>query len=202
VIIVFDFDGTLADSEPVVADIYDEFAAKNKWPTLTHEEYYRLKNGTVHDAMRWAGVRFWQLPKLIKLGRRQYRKRQDEIKIFDAMPQVVKQLAKGNKLYVLSSNSRQTVANILARHDLSQYLTILKTTPLFGKHKVLKKLGEKQGDCWMIGDETRDIEAAKRAKFKSIAVTWGLQSPASIEQSKPDYIARRPSDIVKYIQPS
>jgi len=39
-----------------------------------------------------------------------------------------------------------------------------------------------------VGDETRDIEAAKAAGFQSVAVTWGYNSKKVLENARPDFI--------------
>lgn len=203
--VVLDFDGTIADSESILLDIYKRFAKKFGFPNMTHKDYVRLRSGTPQDAMRWSGVRVWQIPRLLRIGRREYEKHTRDIKIFPYMPEVIKKLASSDyDVYVLSSNSKETVKSILAKNELDDFAKILKSSPLFRKHKILKKLLKSEGydkaESWMIGDELRDIEAAKKAKMQSIGVVWGLQSESALKNAEPTVLAQKPADILKILQ--
>ena len=43
-------------------------------------------------------------------------------------------------------------------------------------------------NTYYVGDETRDIEAAKTAGVKSIAVTYGMNTKDVLQKSEPDII--------------
>ena len=47
-----------------------------------------------------------------------------------------------------------------------------------------------------IGDETRDIDAAKQCGISAVAVTWGFNSEAIIAKHNPHYLVRHPKDIL------
>jgi phosphoglycolate phosphatase-like HAD superfamily hydrolase len=51
-----------------------------------------------------------------------------------------------------------------------------------------------------IGDETRDIEAAKKAGIKSIAVTWGYNTKAILDNSNPDFLCESTDALKETIQ--
>lgn len=203
--IVLDFDGTIADSESTILEIYKQFAKKAQWPTLTHKDYVKLRSGTVKDAMRWAGVKAWHLPRLLRAGRREYEKHTREINIFEGMAETIKQLAKSEfDIYVLSSNSLRSVKSIIAKNKLDEDVKILKSSPIFGKHKILKKLLKTSGynpeQSWMIGDEVRDIEAGKKTGMNTMAVTWGLQNEAALKDAEPSLIGSKPADILQILE--
>jgi phosphoglycolate phosphatase-like HAD superfamily hydrolase len=205
--IVFDFDGTIADSEKLILDIYDDFAKKSGWPKLTNKRYRILKGSTPQEAMQWAGVRMWQLPRLVRTGRKEYKKHIDDIKLFPYMARTVKKAADmGYDVYVLSSNSKDTVKAVLLANDINGKVKILKGSSLFGKHKILKKIIRKNrydpASSWMVGDEIRDMVAAKRAGLKSIGVTWGLQSKNGLMKASPAAIAEKPGDILRHVKPT
>ncbi len=199
---MLDFDGTIADAEDVMLEIYKPLAEQYNWPKLTRKDYFRLKKSSPREIMRWAEIKIWQLPKLLRLGRDEYKKHAADIKLFAGMPEAITKLSEKNDIYILSSNDRETVAKILKNNGFNTRVTILQGSPIFGKANALKKLLKSKyaaGDSWMIGDEIRDIEAGKKAGMNTIGVTWGLQSKAGIEKAKPDYIAKKPDDITKFI---
>jgi phosphoglycolate phosphatase len=201
--VVFDFDGTLADVEEILKDIYGDFAERQGWPKLDKNTYQQLKVGGARMAIKLLGLRLWQLPKLIKLGIVEYKKRTTEIKLFDDVDIIINNLAKNHNLYILSSNDQQVVREILDHNKLKTDIEILKGSPIFGKDKPLKRLLKSNNydpsDSWMIGDEARDIEAGKKAGMNTIAVSWGLQSVKGLALANPDFIAKKPADIERII---
>lgn len=46
----------------------------------------------------------------------------------------------------------------------------------------MSKLKMKSEETVYVGDELRDIEAARNAKIDAISVTWGFQAQRSIEK--------------------
>lgn len=203
-VVVFDFDGTLADSEKTIISIYDYFAAKNNKPALTEEIKQKLRDGTTRQALRWAGVKFWQIPKLLKIARIEYKKRASKVRIFPGMKGVVKNLSKSHHIYILSTNSEKTVRKILKNNEFKTEVTILKGSSVFGKEKALKKLQKShkydRSLSWMVGDEMRDIAAGNKAGLNSVGVTWGLQSEKGLRLARPDYIAENPGELLAIIE--
>lgn len=201
--VVFDFDGTLVDVEEVMLRVYGELSRKKGWPELSKNDIARLRVGGARAAMDMLRIKFWQLPKVLKMGREEYQKHSSEIYVFPEIKDVVLALSKDNDIYVLSSNNEKTVEKILKANDLTTALTILKGSSLFGKDKSLKRLIRKYGydheRSWMIGDEARDVEAGKKAGLKTIGVTWGLQGEKGLKPAEPDFIAKTPKDILKII---
>ena len=48
-----------------------------------------------------------------------------------------------------------------------------------------------------VGDETRDVEAARKAGVQIIAVGWGLNSRASLLLQNPDFIVDSPEELTQ-----
>ena len=48
-----------------------------------------------------------------------------------------------------------------------------------------------------VGDEVRDIEAAKKAGIRIAAVTWGYNSKKALEAYKPDYLVTKPEELLQ-----
>lgn len=63
---------------------------------------------------------------------------------------------------------------------------------LFGKKRCLNKLIQQRSlspsTTYYIGDEVRDVEAAHAAKINSIAVSWGFNSNAKLQQANPSQL--------------
>src|SRR4051812_30382316 len=117
--LIFDFDGTLADTFPLVVDItYDITHA----PRLRPEKIERLRAVPLLEAVRGLGGKPWDIPFLILLTRRAMRSRMNEVHAFRAIPAAIKGLhAAGHRLFVLSSNREGNVWAFLAQHGLDDY---------------------------------------------------------------------------------
>ncbi len=203
-VVIFDFDGTLADVEPLIRKLYGEFALKRRWPELTPEAYKMLRKGTIRQAMKWVGVKSWQLPGLMRQGRTLFHQHSAGVSLFDQIPDVIKKLHEdGWHIYILSNNSVITIHEILKRNEVDQYVHILKRPALFGKSASIRNLINKKkydrSNVWMVGDEIRDIQAANKARVKSIAVAWGLQDELLLKEARPTYTAHKVSQITKYL---
>lgn len=204
-IIIIDFDGTLADTSSLIRKIYHEMALEHGWPAMDETEYQRLRGLGFSQAQKWVGIKSWQIPGLMRDGLRRFRQHSTEIELFDGMPQLIKELSKsGSILYILSTNSPETIIEVLNRYDIGTLVTVLKRSALFSKHYAIKHLMSKQkynpADVWMVGDEVRDIEAAHRAGVKGAAVSWGLQNSNVLKAVVPDVLADNPTQLLKALQ--
>lgn len=180
-VIIFDFDGTIADTSSLIRGIYNEMAAENGWPTIDEKEYQRLRGLGFVKAQKWSGIKSWQIPSLMREGLKRFHRHTHEIELFKGMPELISRLADNGKIiYILSTNNPQIIKEVLGRYGISDKVKILKRSALFSKHYPIRHLVTKHKykpeNVWMVGDEVRDIEAAKRAGVKGVAVNWGLQT--------------------------
>lgn len=203
-LIVIDFDGTMANSLAVAINVYNQIAKRKGFVKLTDENWEIVRRMSATKALKFAGIKPYHLPGIIAEGRKQFVALRDQIHLFKGIDTVIKQLSEDHQIFVLSTNSKQVVQDVLDGADLRDYVTIMKSAPLFGKAGVVKKLAKKQkvalNNVWMIGDELRDAQAARKAKVKFIGVTWGLQPEAVLKKAKPTAIANKPDEITKIIR--
>jgi phosphoglycolate phosphatase len=70
---------------------------------------------------------------------------------------------------------------------------------LFGKaakfRRVLRRAGIEPARAIAIGDEVRDIEAARAAGICCAAVTWGYAAPDALRAHAPDFVFERMEEI-------
>ena len=102
---------------------------------------------------------------------------------------------------ILSSNSFENISTFLKNHRLDIFDFIQATSKVWSKHTSLKKLMEKNGfrsdEILYIGDEIRDIVAAKKLGIKVAAVTWGYNSSKALERSAPDFLIHHPNELIR-----
>jgi phosphoglycolate phosphatase len=137
---------------------------------------------------------------LIQKGRRAFAEKVPYVFPVEGVPDAIQQLKReGYTLGVLTSNAEENVRQFLASHKMDVFDFIYSESSILGKKKLLQRmLREKhldRGHVIYVGDEIRDIDAAKKAGIRVIAVTWGFNTEEALRENSPDYIAKHPQDL-------
>ena len=198
--IIFDFDGTMVDSAQLVWDCLLSYTSNTQ---LTWEELRDLSSENVIKALKIPKIK---LPGLILKIRRKFRLRLMSQKVPDGVLEAIRALnQRGFDLHIISSNSEENIRVFLKHHHILQcFKSINSCFTIFGKARslsnLLKIIGVASEAAIYIGDETRDIEAAKKAGMKSMAVCWGYNSEKALRLYDPTFLAREPIDIVNLLE--
>ncbi len=197
--LIFDFDGTICDSIKSSVDIINEICTEMGYKKTSVKE---LKTIGIKGLIKLRKIPVYKVPKIVSV----YRKRVETIYKykysvpFYGIKAVLKELSKNHNLGILTSNKNEIVQNFIDKYKLNFFSFIYSEKDIFGKDKRLKKIilkyNLKRDETYYIGDETRDIDAAKKLKLKTIAVTWGFESKELLEKTNPDKIITKPNDLL------
>lgn len=200
--VIFDFDGTLADSLPLFIELAQELVGV----TISQDDIERYRNMPSREILKEVKVPIYRFPSLLVKGKALMMKRMNEVKAFPGLNGVVEELGanSGRKLYVVSSNSAGIINSFLETNNLSDnFASIYGNVGLFSKAQAIKKVMKREGfdisDSVYIGDEVRDIEAAQKVGMPIISVTWGFNGKKLLEKSKPNYLIDKPEEILKIV---
>lgn len=201
-LLIFDFDGTIADTLQVAVEIVNELAQEFNFPQISAAQMPELKHLPPGELMKLSGISWMQLPLLIKRAHKLFRKHFKHVTPIAGMPEVIRALHQnGYKMGILTSNSKDNVEDFLKEHDLDYFEFVRSPKSLFGKAKALSKIMDKYElpaeSLVMIGDEIRDLDAAREAGIESIGVGWGFNSAESLRAVKPSYVLERPSELLQ-----
>jgi phosphoglycolate phosphatase len=117
--IIFDFDGTIADSLPVIMQLFYKWSKREPF---TRDEIETLRGMPAREVIKAVGVPLWRAPGLLARGRKEFTKHVTEIGIFPELPSVITELHnRGHKLYLMSSNSQHNVQEHLKLHKIDHY---------------------------------------------------------------------------------
>lgn len=189
--VIFDFDGTLADSVELIVSLYNEHVPEFGYDPIEPEEFATLRRMSYAKAMRAKRIKFYQVPKIVmKLGR-EMKSRMDEVKPYPGIVKVLNELrSSGYHIGVLTSNELSIVKTFFDDHGFPAFDFVVSEKTLFGKEKAMKKIFKIYGinarDVVYVGDEARDVNASNKAKVKVVGVTWGLGGKEGFEKSPPD----------------
>ncbi|MBS3171580.1 HAD-IA family hydrolase [Candidatus Woesearchaeota archaeon] len=201
--IIFDFDGTIADTLDAGLPIYNEMARKHGFKEIRNLE--GLRSITLREFIKRhkiSRLRFlFYLRELLK----RLNKDMNIVKPYKGMDNVIKKLNKRYKLGIVSANSKENILKFLELNDLKYCFDFVYNYQLFlGKSQAFKKIikGKKlsKDDIIYIGDEDSDIIAAKKAGIKIISVTWGMKNKNMLKNNEPDFIAEKPEDILLFLE--
>jgi phosphoglycolate phosphatase len=200
--VIFDFDGTIADTESLILEAYKEVSKWLKTPEVTPELSKRLKKMTAGQILKEFKPK-WKLPLLIFAVRSILHKQTSKIKYFEGMEQVLKTLKKNYRLGILSSNSARLIQRFLKANGIEYFDFVVGERNLLGKGKRLLKLINKYNldkhQTIYIGDELKDIAAAKTANIKVISVSWGLNDPKTLKEKNPEFFVQTPTELLNKI---
>lgn len=191
---IFDFDGVLADSAPWMLRTLNRVAARFDFRQVSDEEIAMLRGRSNRDIIRYLRVPMWRLPGIARHVRSLSAAEADAIPLFDGVPQLFADLrAAGVQIAVVSSNAEPTVRRVLGAALAAQVARYDCGAALFGKAKVfrrvVRRLAVPPAAVLCIGDEIRDIEAAKAAGLACAAVTWGYATEAALAGAAPTRLA-------------
>jgi phosphoglycolate phosphatase len=204
-LIIFDFDGTLANSFPVVLNMLDELAQKFNTKKLNHADIPRLRNYSPRKIMKMHNVRLWKVPAILKFTRTRMRSDAHRIHKFDGVDEILRELHGRNiKLGIVTTNTRAIVEQVLGPEIFNLISYFLGEVSLFGKPKALKKMlslsGVENSETLAIGDEIRDLNAATKVNIPFGAVLWGFSSPEALKAGNPNFTFSQPGQILDLIE--
>ncbi|GGL33938.1 HAD family hydrolase [Phycicoccus endophyticus] len=194
--VLFDLDGTLADTIPLIVASYQhafravlgeevEESRARAWigrPLLP----VLLEENPEHGHALDAAYREWNLANTARLIRR-----------YEGVPELLGRLAQaGVATAVVTSKRRGTAALALEGVGVAGLVEVVAALEDTTRHKPAPDpllhgaaaLGADPGDCVYVGDATVDVRAARAAGMAALAVTWGAGERRDLAAEDPDAV--------------
>jgi len=203
--IIFDFDGTLADTFQIAIKNLNELCEKFGKEKI--KEPNKLREKTVREAIREDfKISIFQIPFYIKQAQELMKSKIEEIKLFRDIKEVLTELSEKYhyNIGILTSNSRETVQKVLDKEKIEYIKFIFSNSSILGKHRSIKKLLKdrnlKNEDIIYVGDEARDIEVCRKLKTKMITVSWGWNSKKMLQKFNPEHLVDNPKSLLNLLK--
>lgn len=202
--IIFDFDGTLADSTAVFASAWNTLAQKYKFKGIELKEIDTLKKLSISERSKLFDFPMYKLPMILPQFYKLYRQSLNDVHLFEGMKELLIEIDKrGYKILIISSNSKENILEFLKMNGIHCVADVLCSNRIFGKDKVMKKFLKEanvdSSDVVYIGDEQRDIVACKKAGVPIIWVEWGYDAKEVVQNDEPEYSVTTPQEILEII---
>lgn len=198
--IVFDFDGTIADSRELFISLYNAIAENNGYIKMDGNNLQQLRGMSISQRCKMLNVPLYRIPFIAAAIIKQYKGAIKELEFNKGMRELLQSLTENEIPFaVLSSNSKENIAQFLT-HNGIECRDVFSSRSVFGKHllinKFLKYKGLKQEDILYVGDELRDVIACRKSGVPVAWVSWGYDSIDSLKKNKPDYLIDNPDQLL------
>lgn len=203
--LVFDFDGTIADTLGETRRIFNRIAPDYGIREVAEHELDGLRHLSLKDLLNHLDIPKRRVPALIARGTGLMRGNITELQLITGMREVLIELRRHVRSFgILTSNATANVDLFLRTHGLrDQFDFISSTSKLTGKAKHLKAIRKtfslRPEELLYIGDELRDVKASQKAGIPIAAVTWGFNSREALMAAAPDYLFDRPEDFLRLL---
>nr|WP_284701498.1 HAD hydrolase-like protein [Rhodoplanes tepidamans] len=197
-------DGTLVDSFPWFLSVLNGVADRYGFRRTGADEIDAMRNATAGEILDRLAVPRWKLPLIVRHMRALKTRDLDAIPLFPGVDATLAALnARGHTLAVVSSDSEANVRRSLGPATAARVAHFACGASLFGKPRkfraVLKRAGVPPAAAIAIGDEVRDIEAARAVGLACAAVAWGYADVAALRARAPDLVFERMEDILQAV---
>jgi pyrophosphatase PpaX len=205
--VLFDFDGTIINTNALIEEGLNYFAEKYRGSRLTKQEHATLTGRPLEDQMAY--INATHAEGMTEQFRIWYKHHHNQKTFaFPGIKEIIKTLYRANyRLGIVSNNSTESIKMGLNHLDLEAYFEaiitrddVTQTKPApEGLHKMLDVLNINQEDTLFIGDTSNDILAAKNAGIHSVMVGWSHMTIDEIMTLEPDYIILLPEHLLNVI---
>lgn len=189
-IIIFDFDGTLVDSLPLIYDCLSQVLLEEESIKISKDKFKDLKRSGVLEALKKLEIPFYKFPILYLKTRNRMAERVDEIKFYEGIQDLLSKLdEKELTIGIISNNKKSTIEKFLKSKNLECFDFIIGNS-LFSKKtsRLRKTIKDKKEKAVYIGDQVGDIKAANETSISSIAVSWGFDSREELRKENPTFL--------------
>lgn len=200
-LVLFDFDGVIADSLRPTCAVLARVMTAHGYPELaTPEALMRIVDANWFEGLSEAGVPLQvndafddQVAEAVAAG---------AFAPYDDMPGVVNAVASRHHVVIVTSNRTDIVETCLARYGIEGVAEVLGGDK--GQSKVakisaaLRRYGADRS-TWFVGDTAGDVVEGRRAGVRTIAVTWGWHARERLEPVVPDRLVTTPAELLELL---
>lgn len=195
---IFDFDGTIADNLDESISLINKILVQEGVKPVSRNE---VRTQGVKRVIASRNLSKVKLTIFLLKARLEISKEMSLIKPVPGLPKIIRALSRTHTLGIISSNSRSNIVTFLRRTGLDDSFEFLNDERgFFDKYRKIREIVKRHGfnpeETLYIGDEGRDVEAAKRVGIRSVAVSWGFEERKVLEIYMADKLVDKPSELL------
>lgn len=208
--LVFDFDGTLADSTEGIIKTTRATFARMGLPMPEDRDVRQGIGLPLRGALRTAGIPEDRIEEGADIYHEVfYEVAPKHIVLFPGAKEALEGLAsRGYRMAIATSRSEHSLVMLLGEHGIAQYFEVLGSVGCVDNPKpapdivlwVLGRMGATPDQTLVIGDTVYDIQMGKAAGCSTCAVTYGNHGPDQLRTSSPDYMVDDLRELPELLQ--
>lgn len=205
--ILFDFDGTLAETMMLIHRIFNRLSGVYGYRHLPKEDIEEHRHLSVREFIDHIGIPLWKVPIIAIHARHLMHRDMDQILPPKGLVEVLTKIHDSGRyvMDILTSNRQKNVLKFLARHKIDWFDEIEATHSVLSKRRRVEKYIRQKGldpaSLYYVGDTSVDVESAQHAGAKTIAVGWGLNTFEMLARARPDHLVERPEELLEIFPP-
>jgi phosphoglycolate phosphatase len=204
-LVIFDLDGTLIDSLSWFLSVVNGVAREYGFREIVSNEIEPLRHEGPREILRSLKVPLWKLPGIARRMRALKREQIDAMSLFPGVPAMLQRLHDAGLVLALVSSDSEDNARRQLGASAPLFSHFACGAAIFGKtakfKSVMRRTRATAPQTIAIGDELRDIEAARAAGIACGAVTWGYSAVDALVAMKPDLVFESIDDIAARLAP-
>jgi phosphoglycolate phosphatase len=213
-LIIFDLDGTLADTLDDICDAANEMLTDYSFPLMTRKDILAKINNGPRELIRLclpeeARKSDAFIAEALSVYKTYYNRRYcNKTSLYSGIKDALSSLYEsGVSLAVLSNKPESSVLPLIEKFFPENTFAIIKgqtdgvprkpdPTALFD---ILKNLNAAPHECLYVGDTSTDMQTGKNAGVKTVGVLWGFREKEELIKTGADLLATTPKEILSFI---
>lgn len=202
-LIVFDFDGTLADSLGIFIEATNRLARDFRYEPLSPVQIELMRKLGIQEIAQELGIPKWRSLCYLQRFRQELTRSIDDLSLVEGIETALHNLkSEGYRLGIVTANSRRNVEYVLQKYAIDHLFEFIYGGQILsGKRRTLKKLARLKAtdpkELVYVGDEINDVKAAKQVGLTSIAVSWGFNDRTVLAEKTPNFLLEHPDQILQ-----
>ena len=201
-VLIFDFDGTIADTLDTIVRITNRIAPEYGYSPTTPEKLRYYQSLSTKEMLKQSEIPLFRLPFLLRQVRREMATELDGVSVAPDLVPTLRALSEdGHRLMIMSSNSRHNILRFLEQQGIAElFSSIQGSVGLLSKARVLRRMIRREeldfSQVIYVGDETRDVDASKQVGVLIAAVSWGFSSREALAAQSPAFLIDHPRQLL------
>ncbi|NLF39364.1 HAD hydrolase-like protein [bacterium] len=198
-LLMFDFDGVIADSlEQFERALNAACAATGLAPVGDRDAVLSLFDENMLDALKARGLDERARPAFLGALRNALARECGSIALFPGMAGVLNELALAHHVCIITSNISDVVRDVLRANGVRGIRAILGSEKDASKtRKISRAIAACPGcEAFYFGDTVGDMREAREAGVAPVAVAWGWHGGQRLMSAQPAHSVHSPRDLL------
>ena len=197
-LVMFDWDGVLADSLSVFTSIFLNACRQCRFHGLDGPgRLMGMFDGNMYETMETFGLDRETTARILRIFRRDSLARTHEISLFDHVSATLDTISAHNVVYIITSNLSAVPLKVLSREGIQCVDEVLGAETDTSKIRKIQKTMRRYPSlpAYYVGDTKGDMIEGRSAGAKTVAVSWGWHPEEKLREGRPDFMIRSPIEL-------